>query len=385
MPYESIDKLQRALQESVFKDSAAPKKAAGRALGTFVELITLYLLRTWGLRDALAIERRVPEYAYEQIRHNVEFSLHPHTRVGTITLPLSTVPITASKLHKAAAKAGVDFGEGAIAKSASGTILETGLRSRNACVFYNEADGFFTGWINRIDKGAAHIDIVQLALSPLAVLECKRVGVEEGQKRGPQTIEKAKQGAYVARTVSSLQRFRRRDGSVAGLIEGAGGKIKIGDYYEMLKAICATQADAVAQRVVLSVGIVSNHGNWFDKNHDPHKEMRVLSQSYDWLLFLSDAGLSKFIGDACSDTALNKTVRKVFLASYSKDSMGKKSKNAMTKVTIDLAADAELTAYFRAEQRMIKSWFSVVSPDHSTLDELEQELKVLSDLGRNKA
>jgi hypothetical protein len=36
MSYESVDKLQKALQDSVFKDSAAPKKAAGRALGTFV-------------------------------------------------------------------------------------------------------------------------------------------------------------------------------------------------------------------------------------------------------------------------------------------------------------------------------------------------------------
>lgn len=384
MAYDSIDKLQKALQDSVFKDAKAPKKAAGRALGTFVELITLYLLRAWGLRDALAIERRVPEYAYEQIRHNVEFSLHPHSRVATVTLPLSKVPITAAKLHKAAREAGIEFGKGAVTKS-SGTILEAGLRSRNACVFYNEADHFYTGWIGRIEKDAAHIDILRLALSPLAVLECKRVGVEEGQKRGPQTIEKAKQGAYVARTVSSLQRFRRRDGSTAGLIEGPDGNIRIGDYYEMLKGICATQADAVSQRIVLSVGIVSNHGNWFDKNRDPYKEMRVLSQSYDWLLFLSEPGLSKFISDACSDSALNKTVRKVFQTSYSKTAAGKKNKNAMTKVTIDLAADAELTAYFRAEQRKIKNWFSVVSPDHSTLDELEKELVVLSDLGRNRA
>jgi hypothetical protein len=385
MPYESIDKLQKALQDSVFKDAAAPRKAAGRALGTFVELITFYLLRTWGLRDPLAIERRVPEYAYEQIRHNVEFSLHPYTRIATVKFSLASVPITATKLHKAAIKAGVVFAKGVLAPSSSGTILESGLRSRNSCVFYIEADGFYTGWISAIDSNTVAIDVLRLALSPLAVLECKRVGIEEGQKRGPQTIEKAKQGAYVARTVSSLQRFRRRDGTIAGLLEDAGGNIDIGDYYEMLKDICATQADIVAKRVVLSVGIVSNHGNWFDKNHDPHKEMRVLSQSYDWLLFLSDAGLSKFINDACSDTALNQTVRKVFQSSYSKGSTGTKSKNALTKVTIDLAADAELTAYFRAEQKMIKSWFSVVSPDSSTLDELEQELRVLSDSGRDKA
>ena len=38
-------------------------------------------------------------------------------------------------------------------------------------------------------------------------------------KKGPQTIEKAKQVAYVARTVSSLQRVRLRDGRFSGVIE----------------------------------------------------------------------------------------------------------------------------------------------------------------------
>jgi hypothetical protein len=266
MSYGSIDKLQKALQESVFSTSAAPKKAAGRALGTFVELITLYLLKTWGLRDALAIERRVPEYAHNQVRHNVEFSLHPHTRVATVRFPLSAVPITASKLRKAAVEQGVTFGNGHLAKSSTGTILESGLRSRNACTFYVENDHFYTAWINQIRDDIAEVDIVRLGMHPLAVLECKRVGVEEGQKRGPQTIEKAKQGAYVARTVSSLQRFRRRDGSITGLIEDPEGGITIGDYYTMLKSFCSTQDDAIRQGVVLSVGVVSNHGNWFDKN-----------------------------------------------------------------------------------------------------------------------
>ncbi len=45
------------------------------------------------------------------------------------------------------------------------------------------------------------------------MFECKRVGVEEGMKKGPQTIEKAKQGAYVAKSVSNLQRVRLNDGS----------------------------------------------------------------------------------------------------------------------------------------------------------------------------
>jgi len=47
---------------------------------------------------------------------------------------------------------------------------------------------------------------------------------------------------------------------------------------------------------ILTVGIVSNHGNWFtSENHN--KELKVLAQSYDWLLFLTDAGVATFVTD----------------------------------------------------------------------------------------
>lgn len=49
------------------------------------------------------------------------------------------------------------------------------------------------------------------------MFECKRVGVEEGMKKGPQTIEKAKQGAYVALKSSSLQKVRDKNGEVYGV------------------------------------------------------------------------------------------------------------------------------------------------------------------------
>ncbi len=53
-----------------------------------------------------------------------------------------------------------------------------------------------------IKEGLANrfvISIAQQSEMPYAIFECKRVGVEEGAKKGPQTIEKAKQGAYVAK------------------------------------------------------------------------------------------------------------------------------------------------------------------------------------------
>ncbi len=46
MAYESVDKLQRVLAEEVFNHTKDPKKASGRALGTLVEIITYYLLKT---------------------------------------------------------------------------------------------------------------------------------------------------------------------------------------------------------------------------------------------------------------------------------------------------------------------------------------------------
>jgi hypothetical protein len=39
------------------------------------------------------------------------------------------------------------------------------------------------------------------------------------------------------------------------------------------------------RRFILTVGVVSNHGNWFT-SENPNKELKVLAQSYDWLLFL---------------------------------------------------------------------------------------------------
>ena len=61
MSYPSVDALQRVLVESVFHYAQDRKKAAGRALGTLVEIITYYALKGWGFRENVAIERPLPE------------------------------------------------------------------------------------------------------------------------------------------------------------------------------------------------------------------------------------------------------------------------------------------------------------------------------------
>jgi hypothetical protein len=59
-------------------------------------------------------------------------------------------------------------------------------------------------------------------------------------RKGPQTIEKAKQGAYVARTVSALQKVRRSGGAMGGFIEKSDGTHRFGDYYKLMAEIIAS-------------------------------------------------------------------------------------------------------------------------------------------------
>lgn len=76
MGYESVDKLQNLLADKVFGYTNDRKKAAGRALGTFLEIITYYLIKSWRMDTFAAIERPLPEFANAEITHNVEFTLH---------------------------------------------------------------------------------------------------------------------------------------------------------------------------------------------------------------------------------------------------------------------------------------------------------------------
>jgi hypothetical protein len=87
MTYESVDQLQKALTDEVFHYAKDSKKAAGRALGTIVEIITFYLLKTWKLNNSISIEKRIPEYGNPDITHNVEYSLHPILSECKIQIP----------------------------------------------------------------------------------------------------------------------------------------------------------------------------------------------------------------------------------------------------------------------------------------------------------
>jgi hypothetical protein len=101
MTFPSVDQLQNELRQSVFHYAQDSKKAAGRALGTLVEVFTFYLFKSWGLEAHIAIERPLPEYPDGDISHNVEYSLHPSKLVSMLTFGPADLPLTSSKVLRA--------------------------------------------------------------------------------------------------------------------------------------------------------------------------------------------------------------------------------------------------------------------------------------------
>lgn len=351
MSYASIDALQRMLADTVFSYASDRKKAAGRALGTLVETVTFYALRTWGLSDNVVIERRVPEFANPIIHHNVEFSLHPVRRRHEVDVSEIAPPVTSAKIRRQ-----LPFLSGEKLKPVQ-VLTSNGIK-RNAAVLVERDVGPV---VANIDIARDRAVVCELATQPFAIVECKRVGVEEGMKKGPQTIEKAKQGAYVARSVSSLQKVRLRSGQFHGFVEKEDGSLRTGPYAEVLRELIEQDEPTGVPDFILTVGVVSNHGNWFTSDN-PNKELRVLSQSYDWLLFLTDAGLAEFIDGLLLNPPVELTpVGDAFRASYT----GKKGVNRFTKVRIDARADLLLRRWFREHRRDVERWFNVISPRES--------------------
>jgi hypothetical protein len=369
MTYESVDKLQNVLASEVFKHTKDAKKAAGRALGTFVEIITYYLLKTWELNNQLSIERGLEEYGNPEITHNVEYSLHPIVRNSTAIVDKTEKAITANIILKALETAGFDLNG---FQRTSNQLISNGI-IRNACTIAISDNSFLLASI-KSDKGdKLELHIYEQYKKPYAIFECKRVGVEEGMRKGPQTIEKAKQGAYVARTASSLQKIRTETGELHGIIYKSDGSNIIKPFVELMNEIIYSNNNDLLRRFILTVGIVSNHGNWFT-SENPNKELKVLAQSYDWLLFLTDKGLSEFIDNLLLNPIKKYALlRDIFLSSYAE---GKK-KNQFTKIQMNWNANNILLDYFNVNIQSIESWFNIISPQNKNLSVLKKDLNEL--------
>lgn len=383
MAYESVDKLQKILADEVFKHTKDPKKASGRALGTLVEIITYYLLKTWGLNNQISIERGLAEYGNPDITHNVEYSLHPIVRSSFLTIVKSDKSITSNVILKALTATGFDL-DGFERKN--NQLLSNNIL-RNACTIATSEKSFLLCSIKSDIEENLTLHIYEQSRKPYAMFECKRVGVEEGMTKGPQTIEKAKQGAYVARMASSLQKIRSEDGEMQGIIYKSDGSYTIKPYVKLMEEIIYSSDKELLRKFVLTIGVVSNHGNWIKKTTNGElsyseenfqKELMVLAQSYDWLLFLTDQGLSDFIDKLLLHPIPEfQFLRDTFLSSYTE---GKK-KNQFTKVQMNIEADRILLKYFKDNLKAVESWFNVISPSKKSLTTLKDELEELK--GKN--
>lgn len=379
MAYESVDKLQKVLAEEVFNHTKDPKKASGRALGTLVEIITYYLLKTWGLNNQISIERGLAEYGNPDITHNVEYSLHPIVRSSFVTVDKSEKSITSNIILKALTASGFDL-TGFERKN--NQLLSNNIL-RNACTIATSDNSFLLCSIKSDLGEKLELHIYEQNKKPYAMFECKRVGVEEGMTKGPQTIEKAKQGAYVARTASSLQKIRSESGEMQGIIYKSDGSYIIKPYVNLMEEVIFSSDKELLRKFILTIGVVSNHGNWIKKTANGdlsfseenfQKELMVLAQSYDWLLFLTDKGLSDFIDKLLLHPIPElQFLRDTFLSSYTE---GKK-KNQFTKVQMNIEADRILLKYFSGNLATVESWFNVISPSQKSLTILKDELEEL--------
>jgi hypothetical protein len=377
--YESVDKLQKLLADEVFNHTKDPKKAAGRALGTLVEIITYYLLKTWGLNNQISIEQRLEEYGNQFISHNVEYSLHPIIRSYVFSFTKTNKNITANVLLKALATDGFDL-TGMNKTSAS--LLSNGVL-RNACIIAKSNETNLLCSIKSETSDLLSLHVYEQHKKPYAMFECKRVGIEEGMTKGPQTIEKAKQGAYVARMASSLQKLRNEAGEMQGIIYRSDGSYILMPYIDLMESVIQSNDKELLRKFLLTIGIVSNHGNWIKRNADGQltfgeklfqKELLVLAQSYDWLLFLTDQGLSGFIDKLLFNPSSENTFLKdTFLASYTEG----KRKNEFTKVQMNSKADTLLLNFFRENINTIEQWFTIISPSNKNLVDLQRELSQL--------
>jgi len=203
------------------------------------------------------------------------------------------------------------------------------------------------------------------------IFECKRVGRDAKNNRGPQAIEKAKQGAYVARSVSSLHKIRNGKGEQMGIIhDDKYDTFTIKPYEELIQELVNTNDIGKLQDFIMTVGIISNHGSWFTSENQ-NKEMMVLAQSYDCLLFLTDKGLSEFVEDTILNEEKYPNISQAFYHTYSKDNH---SGTQFTKIRMNYRAHLELMEYFRDNLSQIESWFNVIQPSGLTIDTLKDQM-----------
>lgn len=161
--YASVDALQNFLAAEVFHHAGSGKKAAGRALGTLVEVITFYLIESWGLRHSLVIEKALAEYGYPEITHNVEYTLHPVLQTSRHRFPIGMASISGNRLRRSIQESsGVEPLQGPATSLLSGGIL------RNCYVVHRPDGRLVVAHLERKTRDATVVRLATLHDKPYA-------------------------------------------------------------------------------------------------------------------------------------------------------------------------------------------------------------------------
>ena len=370
MAFESVDKLQKVLATDVFNHTKDPKKAAGRALGTLVEIITYYLLKTWGLNNQISIERGLEEYGNPNISHNVEYSLHPIIQSTTLTIERTDKAITSNKILKALVTAEYNL-DGFTEKS--NQLLNKGIL-RNACTIATSEDKYLLCSIKNITPEQIELHVYEQSRKPYAMFECKRVVVEEGMIKGL-VLEMA----YDALVVSNIQKIINEKGEQQGIAFKKDGTYTIKPIEDLKADVIELEDKELLKRYVMTIAVISysrypmknTEIDEEDFNHqDIQKEIKMLAKSYDWLLSVTDQGLLEFVekfilvpqnGDYF--------LRNLLLSENEKAHIEKRPLQDWMSTEID----KRLTDFFSENPQKIESWFYVMAPAKK-LSELKRDL-----------
>jgi len=156
-----------------------------------------------------------------------------------------------------------------------------------------------------------------------------------------------------------------------GIIYDDFNKPTIGPYDHMVSRIIKSNDPKTLSKFVMRVGIVSNHGNWITSSN-PNKELRVLQQSYDWLLFLTDRGLTCFVEEAIM-SGRYPAIQSAFYSGHAKESR----QNPFTKSNMDHDAHIELLCYFNQNKIRVEAWLDIMSPHKRPLGALKRQITEL--------
>ena len=363
-----VVKVQKQLEETIFYERRDSYKAAGRALGTIQEIIVYFLFEAFELGDRLNLEYPLPEYGRLDIVHNVEFSVHP-----LISKEAMELTSRVNKGLRFPAKLKREYKEFLYSIKSSVKLLEKNKQFDretiiiNPCYITNisqwKGNNIFIGKFLNEKEGL----FLKCLSQPIAFIECKRVGLEQGTSTGPQTIEKAKQSSYVALRCSKLQKLFTPDGVIGYLSLDKG--YEIDEYDKLWIRILKSKNRNLLKNIIRSIIFISNHINWYVDGKEK-KDLHIINQSHDWSIWLKDDAISEFVNEFLLPPGV---IRNTFYNNYVER---KKGGTFFTKKRLDKEVYQIFLEFFTEERDNIAAnWLEILNPVGKTFKDLIIEIK----------